>query len=155
MKIKILNPKKKKDQPKNKFKFKIELMGGDGDAYFYPEVLVDENNPYLDRFLKFLNNCKKKYPNGKGGYDNYNDVEDYWLFVESDEFPEEIEENGEWRETTEEDFNNFKSEIKKCGINFEWESNYEYFGESSYEDVIVSYYDKEGIEYKCKIIENE
>jgi len=153
--IKILKPLKPNKQPKNKYKFVIELMGGDGDAYFHPEVLVDKDNPYLDRFLKFLDNCKKKYPHGKGGDDNYNDVEDYWLFVECDEYPEEIEENGVWRETTQEDWDSFDSELNNCGIQFEWENSYEYFGESSYRNVTVSYFDENGIEYECKIIENE
>jgi len=152
MKIEILKPLSAKKQPKNKFKFVIELMGGDADASFYPTVLVDKDNPYLERFLEFLNNCSKEYPNGKGGYDDYSNVKDYWLFVKYAEFPEEIEVNGEWVEFTEEMSEEYLKEIEQCGISFEWEGSYEAFGESSYVDTIVTYFDENGIEFKCKIV---
>jgi len=152
MEIKILKPLKANKQPKNKYKFVIDLMGGDADASFYPEVLVDKNNPYLERFLEFLNNCSKEYPRGKAGDDDYSNVKDYWLFVEDAEFPEEIEIDGKWVEFTEEMSQEYLKEIKKCGISFEWEGSYEFFGESSYVGTSVTYFDENGIEFECKIV---
>ena len=149
MNIKILKPLKLNKQPKNKYKFVIELMGGDADAYFYPEVLVDKDNPYLERFLEFLSNCKKEYPNGKGGYDDYKNVKDYYLFVNDDIYLEH--ENGD--EYSEEEYENFIKEKEKVNISFEWEGSYEYFGESSYRDVTITYFNENGIEHKCKINE--
>lgn len=148
--IKILNKVPKKEQPTNKYKFVIELMGGDADAYFYPEVLVDENNPYLERFVLFLKECSKKYPCGKGGDDDYSDIPDYNLFC-SDDYPEEMMIDGEMIVFSDKTKKLFDNEFKKCGIHFDWEGNYEYFGISSYTGVKVTYLDNNGIEYKCEI----
>lgn len=152
MKIEIGKPIVAKKQLKHKFKFVIELMGGDADASFYPSVLVDYDNPYLERFLEFLSKCKNRYPNGKGGYDDYTDVKDYWLFC-GEAFPEEIEIDGEFVEFTEEMKVEYELEFKKCGIRFEWESSYEYFGISSYVNTEVTYFDENGIALECKIKE--
>ncbi len=151
MKIEILKPLSSKKQPKNKFKFVIDLMGGDADASFYPTVLVDYESPYLERFLEFLDNCKKEYPVGKGGYDDYTNVKDFWLFCGED-FPEEVEIDGEWVGFTDEMQKEYDEECKKCNIRFKWEGSYEAFGISSYRDVTVTYFDENGIEFKCKIV---
>ncbi|AGO48947.1 hypothetical protein N356_gp055 [Cellulophaga phage phi14:2] len=142
MKFKITDRVKKNRNPTSTFEFVIELMGGDADASFYPTVLVDENNPYLERFVKFLENCKKAYPNGKGGYDDYSHVEDYWLFIEESEFPDDISKEQEAA---------FEKEVENCGITFFWESNYEYFGESSFVNYRVLYYDENGIKHNIEI----
>ncbi len=154
MEIKILKPlKKSKTLPKNQYKFKIELMGGDADAYAYftEKVLVDKNDPNLERFITFLENCKKRYPKGKGGDDDYTDVKDYYVFVGGGEYPGEIEENGEWRETNEEDWECWDQESKEVGFGFDWEGNEEYFGVSSFQDYTVTYFDENSKEYKVEI----
>lgn len=153
MKLEIGKPKKKtKKQPKNIYKFVIELMGGDGDATFYQKVFVEKDNPYLDRFLKFLENCEKEYSHGKGGFDDYCMVEDYYLFVGGDEYPEEIWVNGEDVDFDDEIKEILEKEQKECGFGFEWESNYEHFGVSSFRDVEVSYFDENSIEYKVNVV---
>lgn len=148
MKLIIGKPIKKQNIiPKNQYKFRIDLMGGDADADFVEKVMVDADNPYLDRFITFLENCKKKYPHGKGGYDDYNDVEDYWLFC-SDEYPDEFEIDGQIVDDENIIHKYIDDEMEKCGIGFEWKSNYEYFGISSFEDYTVTYFDENGVEYK-------
>lgn len=126
------------NSPKNQFKFIIELMGGDADAFFTQEVLVDKDNPYLSRFVEFLNNCKNHYPNGKGGDDDYNEVPDYWLFID------------EWADilTPEQ-----MQEVNKCNINMDWESNEEYFGISSFVKYSITYFDVLGLEREVNLKE--
>jgi len=150
MELVIKDRVKAKKKPKNQFKFEIELMGGDADAYFYPQVLVNKDDTHLDRFLKFLENCKEKYPHGKGGFDGYDDVEDYWLFC-GEEYPDEIEINGEWVEVTDEIQDRLDEETKACNIGFEWESNYEYMGVSSFRGYTVTYFDENGDEFKVEV----
>ena len=154
MKLEIGKPLKKvKKLPKNQYKFIISLMGGDADAYFSQKLFVDGDDPNLERFLNFLDNCEKEYPRGKKGFDDYTGVEDYHLFVGyEDDYPEEIEENGVWRETTQEDLDKWDKEGYDCGIQFEWESNHEYFGVSSFDGFTVTYFDENSIEHKVKVI---
>ena len=125
-------------------------MGGDADAFFYPEVLVDKDNPYLERFITFLKACSKAYPSGKGGYEDYSHIPDYALFC-SEDYPDEMIINGTLVKFSNETEELFDQEYEKCGISFEWESSYDYFGESSFRGVTVSYFDENGDQYRCEL----
>ena len=83
MKIKIGKPVKKEIHT-NEFKIEICFMYGDGDGAGSETVYVKKDNPYLERFIKFLHRCENAFPNGRGGggRDEYDDIEDYWLFNE-------------------------------------------------------------------------
>ena len=53
MKIKQLS---KVNNPRQCYKFDIEFMFGDADYYQHEIIIVDMSDPYLERFIKFLNN---------------------------------------------------------------------------------------------------
>ena len=79
---------------KNVYKFDIEFMYGDADGYTNEVVFVRDENPNLKKFVKFLQNCQKAYPNGRRGDDNYNDVvEDWELFCSDGSWPKKDKNN--------------------------------------------------------------
>jgi hypothetical protein len=71
---------------KNEYKVVVKFMYGDADGYGSEEIFIDKDDPILERFINFLNDCEKAYPSGRSGYDNYDSdiVPDYWLFAEDD-----------------------------------------------------------------------
>ena len=82
--LKIGEPLKSKKNPTNMFKVYIEFMYGDADGYGHEELLIKKDNPYLERFLIFLDDCIKLYPEGKGGYEGFDEVEGYDIFCNDD-----------------------------------------------------------------------
>lgn len=53
MKIKQLNKVK---NPIFAYKFDLEFMFGDADYYEHEVIIVNANDPYLERFINFLDN---------------------------------------------------------------------------------------------------
>lgn len=138
MKIKI-GKKVKPEIHKKVYKFVIEFMEGDADGEDFQDVFVPEDYPQMERWLTFLDNCKKAYPHGRGGDDDYNSeiVPDYWYFVES--YEDDVTEEQEL-------------EIEKRKFYIDWPSDPHYGIQDSFQDYVVTYFDENGIEYECKIV---
>jgi hypothetical protein len=139
--IKIGKPVKPIKNPTNTYKVVINFMQGDADGDSQEEVLIDKDDPYLDRFITFLKNCSKFYPSGKGGYADYSEVKDYWLFCGGD-FDEDL---------TEEEIEFQEQELEKNVISFNWDRNLDMYGVASFESYVITYFNESGIEHKVTI----
>jgi hypothetical protein len=131
MKIEILEPITNEKNPTNCYKFEIGFMFGDADGYDEVELLVDKDNPYLERFINFLERCENFDAN-----EDFEELEDSWLFVE-DQFPEDAEK---------------QLEIKKANIQMEWLSDVAREGYmAAFNYYNVTFFDEQGIEHNVKI----
>ena len=138
MKIKI-GKQIKPEVHKNEYKFVIEFMYGDADGYGNEEIFINKDNPFLERFINFLDDCKKAYPGGRGGYDDYNSdvVPDYWLFAEDYD-----------KELTDEE------EKLRESVDFYIEWQHDPSGDgimASFEGYEITFFDEQGIEHEVKI----
>jgi hypothetical protein len=137
---KIIKPIKRKDV----YKFEVKFMYGDADGYGSEIIYVEKNNPYLERFIDFLDNCEKAYPNGRGGYDDYNDkvVKDWWLFAMDYWNGDESEEERKEKER----------ESEECGIFLRW--HMDPCGDgimASYEWTNITFFNEYGVEFEVII----
>jgi hypothetical protein len=139
-KVKITIGKKIRPVERKKaYKFVINFMYGDADGEGTEEVYVDKDNPYLEKFITFLKDCKEAYPRGRDGYScHYNSekIKNYWLFCETGD------------ELTDKQF----EEIEECGISLDWQYDPTNEGyQASFEGYEVTYFDEDGQEYEVKI----
>jgi len=131
MKIKIGKPIKN-ETPKNCYKFVINFMFGDADGYDEVELEVDKDNPYLERFINFLERCEDFDADN-----SWDELEDAWLFVE----------DAWWGDDDEKE-----SEIEKADIFFEWLSDVAREGyNASFDGYGVTFFNEQGIEHEVKI----
>lgn len=88
----------------NVFVARATFMFGDADGYETVELEFSQNQRQsLVDFLNFCSRCSIRYPNGKGGYDDYKDVLGYYRWVADEEMDEDdladmivdLEETGE------------------------------------------------------------
>ena len=96
MKIIITDKLKTKPHHPNCYCIAIKFMYGDADGYKTIKLHVPRNeksDAELPRFLKFLDNCNKAYPHGRGGRDDYDHVEDYDRYIEGIDNPEDIDDS--------------------------------------------------------------
>lgn len=132
---------KRLNQPKHKNQFKIvvNFMYGDADGYGEETLFVDKDDKNLERFLKFLNNCYKAYPGGRGGCDDYDSetVEDYWLFCDDYDYDMSEEEEKERNENT---------------ISLDWQIEPNGFGNmASYDGYDITFFDENSIEHHVDV----
>lgn len=81
MKITIGKPIPPEENPKNQYKIVLDFMIGDADGEDEIEIFCSKDNTSLERFLTFLDNCEDYYKeSGKGGYEDYTGVKDYYVF---------------------------------------------------------------------------
>lgn len=73
MKINIREVVKSK-KLKNVYVFKITTMEGDADDYHKFTIKVD-NEKDVKKLIRYCKVLEKAYPNGKGGCDDYDDLE--------------------------------------------------------------------------------
>ena len=144
MKLVIGKQKKAKKNPISKFRIDIEFMYGDADGEGHEKLLISEDNPLISRYLKFLDKCKKLYKEtGKGGYDDYTSVKDWYYFFKEDLDPEydEIPVYKKGEEKWAEEFA------------FDWHTDPGSDGQciSSIEGYVVTHFDKNGVERKVTI----
>lgn len=138
MKITIGDPIKPESH-KNEYKIVVNFMYGDADGHGSEIIFIDKDNSFLERFINFLDDCKKAYPNGRGGYNNYNSdvVPDYWLFC--DDYDKELTEE-------EEDL------LKSVDFYLNW--HYDPSGDgimSTFNDYKITFFDEHGVEHKVII----
>ena len=125
----VLNPIVPPAPYKNKYVVKMDFMHGDADFYDTEEA-VYEDPEIVKKLLEVLKNCQNLYPRGKGGYDNYDEAEGFWLFFymyDYDEAPEDFEELD----------------------SLNWPCNEGCW--SSLTGVTVTYFDANGIEHEVKV----
>lgn len=109
----------------DKYVATIHFMHGDGD--FDDTVVVAYSDAEtMKKLLEVLNNCSQLYPNGKSGYDSYQEAENFALFFD------------DWDLEVEDDFEPLDE--------LTWPSNEGIV--ASYAGVDVSYYDVNGIEHE-------
>lgn len=53
-------------------------------------VNFDDAAAEIKRFAQFLETCKNRYPHGKGGYDGFDDIPDYYRYFGEEEESVEI-----------------------------------------------------------------
>jgi len=61
------------EQPKNGYFIEVETMTGDGDDYHNFEIPCENEDEVKSEIIK-LEVISKQYPNGRGGYDTYNEL---------------------------------------------------------------------------------
>lgn len=116
---------------RDSFVIDIKFMHGDADGYEYERVVMSEADEVME-LLNFLERCAVRYPRGKGGCDDYTDVEGYSRFVEH--YDDEEEEDEDFRPITQ--------------ISWPyWDGQYC----SSYKGYTVSYFDQDGKEFQVKL----
>lgn len=72
--------------------FELTFMIGDADGYPTETVVFNEGQEdEVVRFANFISRCMVAYPHGKGGYDNFEHIEDYARYIEDFEPEEECE----------------------------------------------------------------
>ena len=130
----MIKGKEKIKKQKEGYYVKIEFMYGDADGGtkkefgpFYPE-----QKKYLLHFLNMLEDCLNAYPNGKGGFDEYEEVVEelkVWnLLYEEDDVPNISDE--------------FEKVVKQ--IRFEWICDPNgFYNESTIVDYKVRYFNKQ------------
>jgi hypothetical protein len=130
MKIEILEPITNEKNPTNCYKFEIGLcleMLMDDEV----ELTVDKDNPYLERFINFLERCENFDVN-----EGFEELEDSWLFVKY-QCPEDNEK---------------KLEVKKANIQIEWLGDIAREGYMALFDYYsVTFFNEQGIEHNVKI----
>lgn len=129
MKIEIGKPVKT-TRHINKYKIYIEFMTGDADGYESLTLFVSKSHEKdILKLLEFLERCAKAYPYGRGSKDTYNHVEGWNYFCGHSP-------TSDYSQT----------------CSFSWPI--EIYGEfqCTYEKVIVTFFDKNGIEHETKII---
>lgn len=132
-----------KENPRNTYRFEIHTYFGDADAYETLNLLLKSKSKAIE-FANFLKNqMAVAYPNGRGGGDEYNyknspDVPD-WEKWFGDGY-EEDEKTGEYKKVSNPEF----PEV--------WPSNWEYWGEASYDYANIFYFDEEGREYAVQAV---
>jgi len=138
MEIKILRPIKP-EVHKNEYKVVVSFMYGDADGYGTEEIFIDKDDPLLERFINFLDDCEKAYPSGRGGCDDYNSdiVPDYWLFAE-DYDKELTDEEEKLRESVD--------------FYLEWHCDPDGYGNmSSFDGYEITFFNEQGIEHNIRI----
>lgn len=79
---------KAKDE-RNMFKVTINFSDKFDDKTIHwelPAVNLNEASIEIERLAIFLEKCKNRYPNGKGGLDDFTDIPDYYrYFCEEEE----------------------------------------------------------------------
>lgn len=126
----------KKINPKNTYRFAFSWMHGDADGNSSTEVDIAEDNFYLERFLKFVEN----FPIISGHGYRYDVPKD--LKEEINFFGDGYTEDGE----PELDFE-FRFETDTSG------GDGDYY--ASYSGAVVTYFDKDGIEYEASLIKSK
>lgn len=133
MTITITNKQKSKPRHLNCYRVAIKFMYGDADGYTTTELFIprnEANEKELPRFLRFLDNCDKAYPHGRGGGDDYHQVEDYDRYVEGYENPKDLDYN----------------------FSFCWEYEPDGCGhQASYENYEITYFDKNNVEFLVEV----
>lgn len=134
MKITITNKPKTKPRHPNCYCIAIKFMFGDADGYETIKLRIprnEKNEAELPRFLKFLDNCDKAYPCGRGGCDNYDHVKDYDRYVEGIDNPEDLDDN----------------------FIFHWQYDPGCDIQSSYDGYEITYFDENNVEYLVEVKE--
>lgn len=116
--------------PKSKYVVKVKVMFGDAD--FYEDVKFEFTPNEEREILRFLNFLNQKvataYPNGRGGDDKYESVVEGW---------------NEWFGVDEDgNYGRF------CDY---WPSNWDLGGESTLENVDVTYYNSDGVGFSVAV----
>ena len=114
-------------------------MYGDADGYGSEIIFIDKDNSFLERFINFLDDCEKAYPNGRFGYDDYNSdvVPDYWLF--SEDYDKELTEEEEKLRKSVNFYLNWHIDPSGDGIM------------STFEGYKITFFDDHGVEHKVII----
>lgn len=70
--MEFLKEKSKVESIKSKHQVVVSTMTGDADDYHEFSVLFDENQiSSLQQYIIYCEVLQKQYPNGRGGYDDY------------------------------------------------------------------------------------
>ena len=125
----------KKNNPKNTYRFVFSWMHGDADGRSSTKVDIAEDNFYLERFLKYV----EKFP-VISGVDRCDVTEE--LAKEIEFFADGYNEDA----GPELDFE-FDFETDTSG------GDGDYY--ASYSGVVVTYFDKDGIEYEASLIKSK
>lgn len=86
---------KAKDE-RNMFKVTINFSDRFDDKTIHwelPAVNLNEASIEIERLAIFLEKCKNRYPNGKGGLDDFTDIPDYYRYFCEEEESIEIWKN--------------------------------------------------------------
>ena len=130
MEIKILKPIEN-EISKNCYKFIISFMFGDADGYDEVELEVDKDNPYLERFINFLERCKTFDADN-----SWDELEDAWLFVEQ-AYPDDSEQ---------------ELEMEEADIMFGWLYDVAREGYmASFDGYEVTFFNEQGVEHNVRI----
>ena len=90
MEFKIIKKTKKKRTKKPYYRVEVDFMEGDADGSqsdtleFYEDDANDMKN--MSRFVMAVACCCAAYPNGRGGYDEYNGLPEYDAFFLEEEY---------------------------------------------------------------------
>ena len=118
--------------------FVIECEAMIGDADDYKKVILGpfklkENDDILEEAVKVCEKAQELYPNGKGGWDDYDSIEGFNIWFN----------NGDTVEGLDDDDYRFE-------LSGEWPSG-EHYGVASFESYEVFYYGQAGEKYSVDV----
>lgn len=114
------------------YKFELMFMIGDADGWDYRNLYISPNNKHIERFITFLDDCKKAYPHGRGGYDMYSEkVPEYKIFCGTDDLSE--------------------ADGELAQLCFDWPYDIYHDYEMTFRSYTITYHDHSGIEYEVNV----
>lgn len=163
MELKISKRKKEERIKTPHYILRIDFMEGDADDYHHEEIFIEPEK--LDEYKSLIlaiECCTSCYPNGRGGYDEYNGLLEYDAFFGYDGINFEnydpvdfdLDEN-----ISDEDFQNFlEKKVKEINpleleIHHPCESNSGIY--DSFDGYELLYYDENGDSYSVNITFSE